>query len=111
EDLKESGCARSPRWAIRVTDQRKRSLGSGPITRNLCVSGSVQLPSRVCCPSKVQLPRLLQFDARVHSPHYVALPESQVKLFGHCTRHHLRIRWPLSLLGPNRCASTGKFGD
>ncbi len=35
--LKESGCARSPRWAIRVTEQRKRSLGSGPITRNLCV--------------------------------------------------------------------------
>ncbi len=37
EDLMESVCAQSLRWAIRVTEQRKRSLGSGPITRNLCV--------------------------------------------------------------------------
>ena len=54
--------------------------------------------SYVPCCLRWQLPRLPQFDVRVHSPHYVSLPESQGKTVLYCTRHHLRIRLPLSLL-------------
>src|ERR1700730_18179474 len=68
------------------------------LDRPLYTSATYANHSYVPCCLRWQLPRLPQFDVRVHSPHYVSLPESQGKTVLYCTRHHLRIRLPLSLL-------------